>query len=164
MALLDIIMLVVLGLAAVWGFYKGVVKQIGAIAAIIIAIIACRTLGAPATEFIFPSVAADYSPIQYFGARMFVYALVYFVAYYAVIVITHLLQMVLNIVLLGPVDKIAGALFNMLKFCIVLSFILNAFQFFDPSRDLAEASHIAGGELVSFIMAIAPAMVGAITA
>ena len=164
MAVIDIVILSCLALAAVWGYRKGIIGQAGAVGAIVAGVAACRVLGAQAVELIFPEAGQDASPLNYYGAVMVVYAVIYFAAYYAVVLVARMLKFVVHAVLLGPVDRMAGALFNILKVMIVMSFLLNACEFFRPDIHFAQMSRIAGGGLVELIMAIAPAMAGAMTA
>lgn len=163
MAITDIIILVASALAAAWGFYKGIISQAGAIAAIVVGVIACRTLGAPAIEIVFPDIDNQASSLNYYGARMVVYAVIYFVAYYAVVLVAKMLKLAVHSVFLGPIDRMAGALFGVLKILIVLSFLFNAFEFFKPGAIMAQPGHVADGGLVELVLAIAPAMVGALS-
>ena len=54
MPALDIAILIVFAVSAVMGFRRGLIAQVGSVAAIIIGIIACRMFGAQVTEMIMP--------------------------------------------------------------------------------------------------------------
>ena len=52
MTVLDIILLLIFIGSAWYGFRKGIIKQLGSLAAIVVTIIACRTLGQPVAEML----------------------------------------------------------------------------------------------------------------
>ena len=52
MTTLDVIILAVFVGSVAYGFYRGVIIQVGAVAAIVFAVVACRLGGYPLAEFI----------------------------------------------------------------------------------------------------------------
>lgn len=162
MTILDIILIVAFIAAAAWGFYKGIINQVGAIAAIVLAIVACRAFGGPAMSMI--GTDPEASAMTTFGKTVLVYAVIYFVVYYAVILVARLLKLVTHTVLLGPIDRIAGAVFNIAKVSVVASLLLNVFLWVFSSYTPEQLSTAAGGKLIEFVLSIAPKLLGAITA
>jgi len=162
MAYLDIVIIGILAVAALWGYHKGLVAQIGAIAAIIVGIVACRMLGPDAVAMVCPEGSDDISPMRYYGITILVYAVIYFVAYYGVILVSRLLRLALKTVLLGPLDHIGGAAFNIAKFVLVISFLLNLYLFLRPDANLCNESQVMGGKMIEKIISVAPAVVGVV--
>ncbi|MDE6859759.1 MAG: CvpA family protein [Duncaniella sp.] len=165
MTLLDIIIVIIFAVAAVVGFRKGFITQIGSLAAIVIAILACRLLGAQAVEMISPSVpdAADPNSFPRYITVIAVYCVIYLVAYYAVVLVAKLLKLVAHTVLLGPLDRIGGALVSVVKWFIPVSLALNLYIAMYPGSDLASKSHLCGGRPVAWIVELAPGILGALT-
>lgn len=164
MAPIDIALLIVIALAAVWGFTKGFISQLGSLAAIVVGIIACRMLGPRAVGLIMPGGAEADSAFTYYAAVAMAYSVIYIVAYYAVLLVARMLRLAVHAVFLGPLDRIGGALFNIAKCLIMVSFLLNIYMVIFPSSRLCESSKIADGRLVTFVTGLGPKIVGAVTA
>ena len=83
-------------------------------------------------------------------------------AYYAVILVARLLRTVTHTLLLGPLDRMAGAVVSIVKWLLALSVALNLYVIIVSGSDLGSRSRL-GKETVQFIMEIAPAAWGAFT-
>ncbi len=149
MTVLDIILLLIFIGSAWYGFRKGIIKQLGSLAAIVVAIIACRTLGQPVAEMLSGS-NPDWqaSAVSRATVSIIANALVYLVAYYGVILIAKVMRMVSHAVLLGPLDRITGAAFAVAKYFLLVSLLLNLYIAVFPSARLSEKSHLCGGRVV----------------
>ena len=162
MATIDTILLIIVVAAGIWGFSKGFIHQIGAIAAVIIGIIACRMLGPQAVGLIYPEGEPDAYSSSYIGAVVMAYAVLYIVAYYAVILVSKMLRLAVHTVFLGPLDRIAGALLNIGKCLIMVSFLLNVYLVIFPDSGLRESSKIGDGKPLAAVIGLAPRIVGAV--
>ncbi|MDE5989809.1 MAG: CvpA family protein [Duncaniella sp.] len=165
MTALDIILLLIFIGSAWLGFRKGIIKQLGSLAAIVIAIIACRCLGQPVTEML-TGAHPDWqaSPISRATVSILANALIYLVAYYGVIIVAKLLRMVSHAILLGPLDRIAGAAFSVAKYFLLVSLLLNLYMVIFPSDTLSSRSHLCNGRVVVLTARFAPWVLGAIPA
>ncbi len=119
MEAIDIIILILIVVGGFLGFTKGVVAQIGSIAALVIGIIAARLLGPTFTALISDSSSA-------FGV-VAGYGLAFAVAYLAVFVIARILKLTIHSLHLGIIDRLAGAAFKILEWGLVLSIVLNVY-------------------------------------
>ena len=121
MTVLDIVILVIFIIAAILGFRKGFIVQVGSLAAIVIGIVACRMFGSQVVELISPSqqeIAEGANGCPSYLYTIVSYCVIYLVAYYAVILVVKLLKLVVHTVLLGPLDRIGGAIVSVIKWCI----------------------------------------------
>lgn len=159
MPLIDIILLIIFIVAAVIGFRKGFIAQVGSVAAIIIAIIACRTLGSAATDMIMPQSPGD-SSMSRIMASVIAYCGIYLVAYYAVILVVKLLKLVTHTLFLGPLDRIGGAIISILKWGLAVSLVLNLYLVLWPDGKLLQTSTLAGGRPVEWVVGLAPKALG----
>lgn len=162
MAAIDIAIIIVTAVAGIAGFRKGLIAQAGSLAAIIIAIVACRLLGPETVRLIMPH-GEEVTAMQRYGATVLAYGGIYIVAYYAVVIVTKLLKVVVHTLLMGPLDRIGGAVVNIIKWMMVMSVVLNMYMALFPTGGLIRSSHIAGGAPVQFIVELAPAAWGAFT-
>ena len=168
MTVLDIVIVIIFVVAAVIGFRKGFITQLGSLAAIVIAIFACRLLGGQVTELISPASpdvpeAQEANSFPHYITTMVAYGVVYLVAYYAVVLVAKLLRLVARTVMLGPLDRIGGALVSVVKWFIPVSLVLNLYIAMYPNCNLAEKSHLCGGQPVVWIVELAPKILGALT-
>ncbi len=165
MTVLDIIIIIIFVAAAVLGFRKGFVTQIGSFAAIVIAVLVCRMSGGQVAELIMPSSAEphDASPLPHYIYMVVAYCIVYLAAYYVVTIVVKLLKFVVHTVFLGPLDRIGGALVSVVKWFIPVSLALNLYIAVFPDSNLADKSHLCGGQPVTWIVELAPRVLGALT-
>lgn len=163
MAIIDIIILVIFAASALMGYRKGFIAQAGAVAAIIVAIIACRMIGPAATEMILPhgDEAANSAWTRYSSAA-FAYCGVYIVAYYAVVIVVKLLKLATTTLMLGPLDSIGGAVVNVFKWFMAVSVIANLYLAIWPGGQLLATSKLGNGQAVTWIVKLAPGVLGAL--
>lgn len=162
MPLIDIILLIIFIATAVTGFRKGFIAQVGSLAAIVVAVIACRALGPTATGWVMPDGpdAEAGSSMSRIIASAMAYSGVYLVAYYAVILVVRLLKMVTHTLFLGPLDRIGGAAVNIIKWGLAVSLVLNLYLALWPDGKMLRSSTIAGGKPIEWVVALAPKALG----
>ena len=156
--------MVALGVAGgVMGVRKGLMGQLGSVAGVIIGVVACRLFGPQVTDMIMPAgQGPEVNSMSKYAYSILAYAGVYIVAYYAVILVARLLRTVTHTLLLGPLDRMAGAVVSIVKWLLALSVALNLYAIIVSGSDLGSRSRL-GKETVQFIMEIAPAAWGAFT-
>lgn len=120
--ILLIIFAVIALYAVITGFMKGLLSQIGQIAGLIIGVLASRAL-TPGLLLML-SADADTEPASMF-TTVLCYILVYLAAYFSVVLVARLLKLVVKVVCLGIIDRLAGAVFKLLKWLLVMSLAYN---------------------------------------
>lgn len=163
MTVTDIIILAVFILSAVMGFRKGLIKQIGSVAAIFFALIACRVFGPQLAGTVISSAGKDTSFMSHYCGTILAYAGIYIAVYYAVILAARLLKTITHTLLLGPLDRIAGALVNVIKWFMALSVALNLYITLFPCSSLSKESRLGAGGPLQWTIELAPAAWGAFT-
>lgn len=157
MEAIDIILLLIFIVSAWLGYRKGIITQLGSVAAIAVAIIACRMFGATVSDIMFGNHPEwEASSLSRYGVSIVANCLIYVVAYYAVVLVAKVLKMVSHAVLLGPLDRIAGAAFSVAKYGLLVSLLLNLYIVLFPSTSLISRSHLAGGKAVELVIGFAP--------
>jgi len=119
MAAIDILILVVAGVAAAMGFARGIISQIGQIAGVIGGIIAARLFGEPLAAFFAGSEPP--SAIDSVAG----YVVVFLAAYFIVWLVARMLRGTVRVVHLGIIDRLAGAVFKAALWLLMLSMVLN---------------------------------------
>ena len=118
---LDIIIWVVIGVAALLGYRRGMVGQIGQLLALLVGVLAARMFGDNVARFIAGASAPDM--IDYVAA----YGVVFIAAYLLTWTVARVLRKVIRAVSLGIVDRLCGALFKACLWTLALSLVLNLY-------------------------------------
>ena len=162
MSFLDILILVILAGSLLYGFKKGLIKQIGSVAAIVLGIIAARILGGAIGALFglilpvsFVETEAGQFAISIMG-RVSVFVLIYCV----VLFLAKSLKFLAHLLLMGPIDRALGAVMAMVQWFLAFSVILNIYAAFNPDTLLTNHSQLAGGLALEAIISFAPMLLG----
>lgn len=156
MVTIDIILLLVFIVAAWLGFRKGFITQLGSVAAIVVAIIACRLFGQSVEEIIMGQHPEWDSGFSHYAVSIVANCLIYVLVYYAVLLVARLLHQLTHVVFLSPADHIAGAAFSVAKYGLLVSLLLNLYIALFPDTKLLANSRLAGGKVVELTVEFAP--------
>lgn len=105
MSFIDIVIIIVMlgGLAV--GFSKGITRSLSSIAALIVAVLACRTIGS--------------------GQSVQTNILIFAIAYAVVMVLGSALHRLIKMTFLKPLDRLLGAVYVAGEYMVGLSLIMN---------------------------------------
>jgi len=110
----DIIVLVVVGLAAIAGFVRGFVQEVLTLGALVVAILAIRYLHTDLAEFL-----ADYVGTAN-GAAVLAFLLLLLVPYWLVRLIAARAGIISRGSVIGPIDRVLGFGFGVVKGLLVV--------------------------------------------
>ena len=119
MSAIDILILVVVGVAVIMGFTRGIIGQVGQIAGLIGGIIAARLFGSRLAAFF----AGQEAPSAFDNVAG--YVVVFLLAYFAVWLVARFIRGTVHAVHLGIIDRLAGAVFKGALWLLMLSIVLN---------------------------------------
>lgn len=131
MEAIDILIIIVAIAGAVMGFARGVIAQVGQIAAVIGAIVLCRVFGG--------AVASVIGSPDDLEDVVVAYVIVFIVSYLLIWVVARMLRGVIRAARLGVVDSVAGAVFKMSQWLLILSLAINFYVAVGGGSDAAEA-------------------------
>ncbi|AKM06989.1 CvpA family protein [Pelagerythrobacter marensis] len=114
MTVFDIIVLIIVGVAAVGGFLRGFVQEILSLAAWILALFAIRALHTPLYQAIEPYVGSET------GAAVLAFTLLLLIPYAAMKLIAGRAGRISRNSLLGPIDRVLGFGFGAIKGAIIV--------------------------------------------
>lgn len=163
MSAIDILILIVIAIAAISGFRKGLISQLGSVLGIIAGIIVCRLFGSEFADFLDLNLSdATTSAESSAYLNSAIANLILFVAtYLAARLLSGIISNVASGLCLGIVDRIGGVVFAIFEWLLGLSLILNLFQAFFPDTHLVTSS---SGIADEYIMDLAPSILGSETA
>lgn len=136
--MIDVLIIVVLIGACIAGYHQGVVKQLGSIAALVLAWLACLVLGDTAAS-VAASVAAsamgEDTSMQ--SARLVGCGVLFLVIWVAVDIVARMIDTVVRIVHLGLLNNLAGAALMIIKAALALSVLFNIYIGINPDSSLS---------------------------
>lgn len=165
--ILDLIIVLILIAAALTGYRRGLISQLGAVAAVIIAILMCRVGGEACTEAFAAQVGAD-DPAQsswnMYTAGIVANVILFVVTWLVVRILFGFMKRVLHAVLLGPVDGLAGGCFRVLAWGLAISIVLNVWLIISPTSELLMGQRSYGRQLIDTLLGFGPWLWGQLTA
>ncbi len=117
------IVLIIVAIAAVWGYMQGLVKQIGSVAGVIGAAVACRLFGAAVAQ----AFAGDSSEAPSGFYVVLAYLAVAAGAFFLVWLLGRMLRGVIHGAHLGIIDRVAGAVYKAFLWLLVTSLVYNLY-------------------------------------
>lgn len=154
MTTLDVIILAVFVGAVGFGFYRGLIVQVGAVAALFFAVVLCRLGGDQLARVI--AGDGEVSTLDIVVAKV----IVFIVGYLTVRAVASLCKKITHALSLGGLDRLAGVVFSLFQWMLVLSLLLNLWLVIKPGASLAEMSTLANGHAAEAILRLAPAVLG----
>jgi len=150
----DIVILILIGIAAVMGFFKGLITMVSSLVAIV--------LGAWVTMK-FSYLTGDFLNSHFNINIQYVTILSFVITFVAVVFAVNLLGKVISrlasAIALGALDKIAGAVFGALKSAFIISAIISALASFTPTAGLFDSIK-AESKAYQLVAPIAPFVFG----
>ena len=109
----DIIVLVIVGVAAIGGFMRGLVAEVASLAAWVLAIFAIRFLHTDLTSFLYEYVGTPS------GAAVLAFVLLLLIPYAGMKLLARNISEVSRNSVLGPIDRVLGFGFGTIKGAII---------------------------------------------
>ena len=120
MQVLDIIVLIIVAAMTIWGMVRGVVRQIGDLAALVMGIIGANLLGGEVSSWI--QNLSGWSSIV---SQLIGYLLVFLIIYLGIRIVAQGIKSLAKLVRLGWIDSVGGGLFSAFKTILLLSILVN---------------------------------------
>lgn len=158
MQFIDILILVIICFAAIRGFAQGLVRQIGSLGGLLLAILGAIYLSKFTETLlvgIFKLPDYVYHPLAWLLTFLVIYLSVWTLAWF-------LLRMV-RWAQLGRIDRMSGIVFCIFKYVLVLSVILNIFELIDRDSRLLSQNKKENSYFYSRIAKIAPSIFSLVT-
>lgn len=160
---LDLVVIAVIVVSAIYGYYKGILSQVGGLAGIIAGIICCRMFGDDFAAFL-NNTFADSTSTQAstsFLNNVIAHVVIFVVAYLGMRIVASLMSTMLKKIKLGAINKLAGAVFAPVQWLVILSIALNIWIVIFPETELVKSSSGIANET---IINLAPDIFGTDTA
>lgn len=154
MTTLDILILVVFIASAGYGFYKGMIVQVGALVAILFAVVLCRLAGGWLAGVIAGHDGVSEADVVIAKVTLFV------IGYLSVRIAARFIKQITHALALGALDRLGGALFSLFQWMLVLSLLMNLWFVIKPEPAIEELATLGNGHVGPAILHLAPAVLG----
>ena len=131
MATIDIIILIIVGLGFLFGIKKGFIKQLATLLGVIAGLLAAKIL--------YVSLAEKISPILNDSVTLsqtIAFIAIWIAVPLAFSLIASMLTKALEIVSLGWLNRLLGAVLGALKYLLLLSILISVIEFIDSDNKL----------------------------
>lgn len=128
---LDCIILVILGIGSVIGFMKGFFKQLASLAGLVAGLFVARALFARVGEQVAESVGTSVT-----FAQILSFFLIWLLVPVALSMLASVLTRIADVIHLGFVNRLLGALLGVLKFALLVGLVIHFMEFADSEDTL----------------------------
>ena len=156
MLTLSIIICVAIAAGFILGYRRGIVRQIGSLVSVFVALIVSRMFGGAFTTAVARFMGVSDSPLAQPLASCVAHVVLFLVAWLGVWLFARTIHELVKAANLGCVNSLAGGLFMGFKVALVASMFLNLWAL--SGEDAAQPS--AGGPLMEAVASVAPAVLG----
>lgn len=164
MSAIDIIIIVVFFGAVIYGYWKGIIVQLGSLAGILLGILACRLFG-PWLTGVLGGTTGDSATIDMGYINGIIANVILFIlGFICAKLVARLIKTVTTAVKLSIVDKLLGVIFCLFEWFLVLSILLNVWQVLRPGINVTASSTLGHGRAARAVMDLAPTVLGTQTA
>lgn len=156
MPVADIILIIIAAVAGITGYRSGIIRQIGSLVGLVVAVLLCRVLG-PATVGAITPATTEHETLY----TVLAYTILFLIGFFGVKLIAHLLHLVVSALKLGLIDRLTGAIFRIALWILAVSIALNLYFAIVPDEEskFCQSSRPWRGAVVDF----APALAGYMT-
>lgn len=155
MTVLDVLILIVFVGAVAVGFWRGVIVQVGAVAALFVAVVVCRLFGERLA-----CVMATGGEAPGMLDIVLAKAILFILTYIGVRLLALLLKKTTHALQLGALDRFGGVVYTVFEWMLILSLLINLWLVIKPTQNLTEICTLGGGHVAEFITGFAPAVLG----
>ncbi len=148
---IDVIILIPIAAGFVLGLFRGLVKELIALAAIFLGIYGAKFLSPWMSEVLinmFSFSAKTAQPVAYIILFVVIVALL--------LILAQLLDKLFDTVSLGGLNRFLGGLFGAIKFTLVVSILLNVLNALEEKFEIIEKETIKTSKLYIPVMNVAP--------
>ena len=130
---IDIVILCILGIGLVQGFWKGFIKQLASLLGLVVGLLAAKALYASLAEKLYTTVTDSMSVAQGLA-----FVLIWLAVPIGFAIVASLLTKAMEAVALGGINRLLGAGLGLLKCALLVSLLIGIVEFVDSDHKLIE--------------------------
>jgi membrane protein required for colicin V production len=150
---LDLILLVPIVLGFVFGLFKGLIKELASLGAIVLGIYGAKLLAPSVSGFLIHKLSFSAKT-----ALPFAYLILFIAIAVALLFAAKMLDKMFDSISLGGLNKFLGGLFAALKYALIVSVLLNVFDALDTKFTFIKSKTKMESVGYKPLMSLAPAL------
>lgn len=160
MSIIDIIIIIVFIGAVIYGYWKGIIVQIGSLAGILLGILACRLFGPWLTDVLGGATGGSDAIDMHYVNGVVANVILFLLGFISAKLVARVIKSMTTAVKLSFIDKLLGVIFCLFEWFLILSILLNVWQVLRPGTDITSSSTLGKGRAAKAIVDLAPAVLG----
>ena len=129
--MIDIILLAILALGVIRGYMRGLVRQLASLVGLVAGLLIARALYAGVGEYLSVQMGTSVGLSQ-----VIAFFLIWIAVPLVLSVVAFLLTKALQIIKLGFLNRLLGAVLGGLKYALILSLLLQLMAYIDPKSEM----------------------------
>lgn len=156
--MVDILICVAVAVGLYAGYSRGVVRQIGSLVAVLVAIVACQLFGDAAANVAakLMGCADGTDAVRYAVASAVGHIVLFLLVWWGLGIVIRVVHDVVRAIRLGVINSLLGAAFMAFKVVLVLSVLLNLWAMTYPSSEQLASS----GRITKTVADVGPMLLG----
>lgn len=151
MNIIDLIIMLPITIGLVMGLFKGFIKELISLVAIILGIWGARKFEPHMTNLLISLF--DFQPAT---AQPIAYLILFIIIAIGLLILAHLLDKFLSAIALGGINKLLGGIFGAIKYALIVSVLLSVFNALDKRFSIVESDKKESSLLYYPLMKVAP--------
>ncbi len=131
MAAIDIIILVFIGIGAVWGMMKGFVRQLSSLVGLVVGLLVARALFVEVGDWMAPAIGVSVTI-----GRVLAFFMLWIVVPLLFSLLASFLTKALQVIHLGWINRLLGGSLGCVKFMLLVGIVVQLLEFVDPQNEL----------------------------
>lgn len=161
--MIDLLILLAVGAGLYVGYSRGIVRQVGSLAGMLVGFLACQLFGDVATQLVASMMDLKETIIptrEWIAASVIGNVVLFVIVWWGVSLFGHVLTGMINAVHLGKANAFLGALFMVLQVLVVASLLINLWLIKDPQSTIVAD----GGPTLKIVAGLGPKLLGMVSA
>ena len=150
----DIIIIIVLIYCIISGYKSGLIKQLTALAGIIIAAL----LSGKISDSIYPYIK-DFTEIPEYVKAPFSFIIAFLIILSLFYIIGGMLESIIKTLKMGTLNKLCGSIFCFAKWCFAISILLNVVTTLDDNNQLINPNIEKESKTFTYVQQLAPQII-----
>lgn len=137
MTAIDIVILVFVGIGAIWGLTRGFVRQLSSLVGLVVGLLVARALFSEMGEWIAPNIGVSVTV-----ARVLAFFMIWIVVPLLFSLLASFLSKALQLIHLGWLNRLLGGALGTVKMMLLVGLVVQLLEFVDKEKELVPQTTI----------------------
>lgn len=155
----HIILIIVCVVGIFFGYRKGLIHQLASLLGLIFGIVGCQLFHEQVDEFLRDFLPGLGNSIESeYTYSILASAVIFLSIYLLFLLLGGILRSAMQMIHLGAIDSVAGAVAGAFRYLLILSIVYNLILAISPNSQLLKICNHNDGNIVEVVMSMAPAL------